>query len=70
MIIMSKTYTPELPPEVLDRLEQFVRDNAKEPLLQERGPDVGKALVKLLVDYADRGDSCDWANWLHARLIK
>jgi hypothetical protein len=26
--------------------------------------------MALIVDFADRGDECDWANWLHARLTK
>lgn len=30
----------------------------------------GASRLALLVDYADRGDACDWADWLHARLIK
>jgi len=30
----------------------------------------GSARMALLVDFADRGDECDYANWLHARLLK
>jgi hypothetical protein len=30
----------------------------------------GAARLALLSDFADRGDECDWADWLHARLIK
>jgi hypothetical protein len=30
----------------------------------------GASRVALLVDFAERGDACDWANWLHARLVK
>ena len=26
--------------------------------------------LALLVDFSDRGDVCDWADWLHARLVK
>jgi hypothetical protein len=26
--------------------------------------------MALIVDFADRGDECDWADWLQARLIK
>jgi hypothetical protein len=30
----------------------------------------GAMRLALLVDFADRGDTCDWADWLHARLVK
>jgi hypothetical protein len=30
----------------------------------------GARRVALLVDFAERGDVCDWADWLHARLIR
>jgi hypothetical protein len=30
----------------------------------------GASRLALLTDFADRGDECDWADWLHARLIK
>jgi hypothetical protein len=30
----------------------------------------GAGRMALLVDFADRGDVCDHANWLHARLTK
>ena len=30
----------------------------------------GAARMALLVDFADRGDECDYADWLMARLIK
>jgi hypothetical protein len=30
----------------------------------------GAARLALIVEFADRGDECDYANWLHARLIK
>ena len=30
----------------------------------------GAARMALIVDFADRGDACDYANWLHARLTK
>jgi hypothetical protein len=28
------------------------------------------ARMALLVEFAERGDECDYANWLHARLVK
>jgi hypothetical protein len=31
---------------------------------------VGAARMALIADFADRGDSCDYADWLHARLTK
>jgi hypothetical protein len=30
----------------------------------------GASHLALLVDFADRGDTCDWADWLQARLVK
>jgi hypothetical protein len=30
----------------------------------------GAKRMALIVDFADRGDECDWADWLQARLIK
>ena len=30
----------------------------------------GSTRMALLVDFADRGDECDYANWLQARLVK
>jgi hypothetical protein len=30
----------------------------------------GASRLALLTDFADRGDECDWADWLYARLIK
>jgi hypothetical protein len=30
----------------------------------------GAARIALVVDFADRGDVCDWADWLEARLVK
>lgn len=30
----------------------------------------GAQRMALIVDFADRGDECDWADWLQARLIK
>ena len=30
----------------------------------------GASRLALIVDFADRGDECDWANWLQARLTK
>lgn len=30
----------------------------------------GAKRMALIVDFADRGDECDWANWLQARLTK
>jgi hypothetical protein len=30
----------------------------------------GAMRMALIVDFADRGDECDWANWLQARLIR
>lgn len=30
----------------------------------------GATRLALLVEFADRGDECDWANWLQARLVK
>ena len=26
--------------------------------------------LALTIDFADRGDECDWADWLNARLTK
>ena len=30
----------------------------------------GASRLALLVEFADRGDECDYANWLNARLIR
>jgi hypothetical protein len=30
----------------------------------------GATRLALIVDFADRGDECDWANWLATRLIR
>jgi hypothetical protein len=30
----------------------------------------GASRIVLLVDFADRGDECDYADWLHARLVR
>jgi hypothetical protein len=30
----------------------------------------GAKRMALIVDFADRGDECDWANWLQSRLTK
>jgi hypothetical protein len=30
----------------------------------------GASRLALLVEFADRGDECDWGNWLHARFTK
>lgn len=45
---------PEEIGELLDHYEQFLKERQKDPLLPEHAADLGAALVKLLIDYADR----------------
>jgi hypothetical protein len=45
---------PEEPRELVQRMEAFFRERAKDPLLKEHGPELGKSLVDLTQDYAER----------------
>jgi outer membrane protein assembly factor BamB len=48
---------PESPGELLDRIEQFIKDYQKDPLLSADGGDVAETLIKLLVEYCEGAEN-------------
>ncbi len=48
---------PETPLPALDRMDRFLTDHAKDPLLPAHGPEIGEALVNLLTGYAATAES-------------
>jgi outer membrane protein assembly factor BamB len=42
--------------DLLDQVARFAKDHAKQPHIQERGPDVGKALAKVIDNFARQNE--------------
>ncbi len=44
---------PESPSELLDHIDQLIKDYKKDPLIIQHGADIGETLIKLLLEYCE-----------------